>query len=194
MRKISTTLIITLLISTSLLAQKKKWGHFGLKTGANFSAIHVKDNDNVDSKWKSGFVIGATVQIPVSSKFSIQPEFLYSAMGGNLETAPGQKSIYRLNYFSIPVLGKIQICKNWNALVGPQLDALIQGKTNGGAVITNSMNEFVFSATAGAEYWVKPSISLGLRYMYGLSNTLGNKSATKWNNHGAQLTIGFKLN
>jgi opacity protein-like surface antigen len=194
MRKISTTLIIALLISSSLLAQKKKWGHFGLKTGSNFSAIHVADNDEVDSKWKSGFVFGAFVQIPLSAKFSIQPEFLYSSMGGSLESNIGSKNSYRFNYFSIPVLGKIQFCKNWNALVGPQIDCLIQGKSNINNDITPSLNEFVFSVTGGAEYWVRPSIALGLRYMYALSNSLGNDNPIKWNNHGAQLTIGFKLN
>jgi Outer membrane protein beta-barrel domain len=194
MRKISTTLIIALLISSSLLAQKKKWGHFGLKTGLNFSTINVKDNDEVESKWKSGFVLGAFVQIPLSSKFSIQPEFLYSSMGGNLETSFAAVNHYRFNYFSIPVLGKIQVCKNFNALVGPQIDAIIQGKSNVQYDITNMLNEFVFSATGGVECFVKPSIVLGLRYMYGLSNSLGNDSPIKWINHGAQLTIGFKLN
>jgi hypothetical protein len=91
-------------------------------------------------------------------------------------------------------LGKIQVCKSFNVIVGPQIDALIQGKSNINNDITNTLSEFVFSATGGGEYWVKPSIVLGLRYMYGLSNSLGNDNPTKWNNHGAQLTIGFKLN
>lgn len=193
MRKISTTLIIALLVSSSLMAQKKKWGHFGLKFGSNFSTIKVKDAANTDSKYRTGLVAGAFVQIPLSSKFSIQPEFLYSSMGGNIEVNSNVKNNYRLNYFSIPVLGKIQVAKKFGIVVGPQIDALIQGKSNG-VKIDPILSEFVASATAGIELKPVPAISIGLRYMYAFTNALGNDNPIKWTNHGAQLTIGFNLN
>src|SRR5262245_18661974 len=106
MRKIFTFLILSLFFSSSLLAQKKKWGHFGLKTGLNYTTIKT-DAANAESVWKTGFVLGAFVKIPVNAKTAIQPEFLYSSMGGNItyNNLPPTNN-YRLNYFSIPILVK----------------------------------------------------------------------------------------
>ncbi len=177
------------------MAQKKRWGYFGLKTGANFSTLRLDEgNDNVDNNWKTGFVLGAFVKIPASAKVDIQPEFLYSSMGGGVTTGVPPQQNYRLNYFSIPVLVKYNFHKQWTAVLGPQVDFLIQGKTNNGTKITNSLNETGFGATGGFEYWLKPNtVFLGARYFYGFTNVWGDDATQKWYNHGAQLTIGFQL-
>lgn len=195
MRKIFLFLVVALVCSSSLLAQKKRWGYFGLKTGANFSSISVdNDDESLETKFKTGFVLGAFVKIPVSANVAIQPEFLYSSMGGNINDGINEYH-FRLNYFSIPVLLKMGFCKNkWAAMVGPQLDFMIQAK-EGGNKITGAFAESNFLATAGVEYWIRPCVVLGARYQYGISNALDdeNGSDSKWKNHGAQLTIGFQL-
>lgn len=194
MRKIFLFLVVVLLLSSSLLAQKKRWGYFGLKTGLNVSSLSVDDDDeSLETKYKTGFVLGAFVKIPVSNNFSIQPEFLYSAMGGNVSDGVDEYH-FRLNYFSIPVLAKLGFCKNkWAAVFGPQVDFIINAK-EGDNKITGAFAETNFLATAGIEYWIKPSIVLGARYQYGISNALDDADTdSKWKNHGAQITIGFQL-
>lgn len=195
MRKIFVFLFVALLFSTTMLAQKKRWGYFGLKTGANFSSLSIDDEDeSLETNFKTGFVFGAFVKIPVSSNVSIQPEFLYSSMGGNIGDGVDQYH-FRLNYFSIPVLLKMGFCKNkWAAVVGPQLDFMIQAKEGGSKISSSIFAESNFLATAGVEYWVCPSVVLGARYQYGISNALNDENTdSKWKNHGAQVTIGFQL-
>src|SRR5947207_1497135 len=140
MRKISTIFFITLFTSMSLLAQKKKFHvslDYGVTTGFNISHLLLRDlQDNAthkfNSKWRSGFVLGMFVKVPVYKKFSIQPEFLYSSMGGDYYTLPTNSSASqhvrdRYNYFSIPVMAKYQLCPHINIIAGPQFDFLIEG-------------------------------------------------------------------
>jgi opacity protein-like surface antigen len=199
MRKITTIIVIALLLSTSLMAQKKKWGHFGLKTGLNYSSIST--DDDVDNKWNTGFVLGAFVKIPLHKGWAIQPEFLYSAMGGGIETGIPPANDYRLNYFTIPVLIKYQFCKGLNAVAGPQIDFLIQGKRRNSGLstkITDDLNEFGFNATGGLEWWPTRCLSFGLRYIHGFNNILDDDDNTpnpnNWKNRGVQLTVGVSLN
>jgi hypothetical protein len=195
MRKILTLLVVALLLSSSLLAQKKRWGYFGLKTGLNISSIKVDDSDeSLESKYKTGFVLGGFIKIPVSANFSIQPELLYSSMGGNIDDGIDVYH-FRLNYFSIPVLAKFNFCKNkWAALIGPQVDFMIQAKEGGEKLSSSLFAESNFLATAGLEFWPCSSIVIGARYQYGISNALNDENTdSKWKNHGAQVTIGFPL-
>ena len=56
---------------------------FGVKAGANFASIGGDDGKDLDGL--VSFLIGATVEIPVSDTFSIQPEVLYSGQGFTLD-------------------------------------------------------------------------------------------------------------
>ena len=55
---------------------------------------------------KQGSFFGAFETIPLTEKFDLQFEFLYSAMGGTIATGIGGNDLYKLNYFSIPILLK----------------------------------------------------------------------------------------
>jgi hypothetical protein len=199
MRKITTIIIIALLLSTSLMAQKKKGGNFGLKTGLNYSSIST--DDDADTKWNTGFVLGAFVKIALNKGWAIQPEFLYSSMGGGIETGIPPRNDYRLNYFSIPVLIKYKFCKSANIVVGPQIDFMIQAKRRNGGLsskVTNDFNEHSFNAAGGIEWWPTRCLNFGLRYIHGLSNIVNEDGPTpntnEWKNRGVQLTVGVSLN
>lgn len=199
MRKIFTITFIALLLSTSLLAQKKKWGHFGLKTGLNYSSINT--DDDVDNKWNTGFVLGAFVKIPLGKGWGVQPEFLYSAMGGGIETGIPPRNDYRLNYFSIPVIIKYKLCKSLNVVAGPQIDFMIQAKRRNSGLtskVTDDFKESSFNGTGGVEWWPTRCLNLGLRYIHGFSNILNDEGNTQnpnnWKNRGVQLTLGISLN
>ena len=173
---------------------KKRWGHFGLKTGMNISTIRLGDGvpDNTENEWKTGFVLGGFTKIPLTGKFAVQPEFFYSSMGGNVDDGLTRNK-YRFNYFSIPVLARYQFSKCWAAVLGPQVDFIIQGKANKDTKITTSLNETGFGAVGGLEASLCKSIVIGGRYFYGLTNALADDATIKWYNHGAQITIGFLL-
>jgi hypothetical protein len=201
MRKICILLFLAALVSTGSQAQttKSRLG-WGIKTGLNASKLNAETSTSWDEDWKTGFVFGAFVNIKAGSKFSIQPEFLYSSMGGNL-SSPLFTEKHRINYFSIPVLAKFGIHKGWSIVAGPQIDMLIQAKTstNNSEVIVKSTNDFEghsFNLTGGVEFFPGKCFGLSARYIHGLStvrNNPGNVNAVNFRNQGVQLTAAIRL-
>nr|WP_290713828.1 porin family protein [Flavihumibacter sp. CACIAM 22H1] len=114
MRKASAILVAFLLSCSALFAQYEKGKpSIGIKTGLNISTFRTPlSYSDFNPSWdKAGFVAGAFVELPLNKRFSIQPEFLYSAMGSNVETDKGDTR-YRFNYFSIPLVVKFKFAKS----------------------------------------------------------------------------------
>lgn len=171
----------------------------GLKSGVNVSKLNLngKTSNLINSDFRTGFVAGAFVNFPINkSPVSIQPEFLYSSMGGDLRNEMDQKDNLRFNYFSIPVLIKYRFSKKWAAFVGPQVDAIIYGKeTNVIAEIniTKSVQEFDAYATVGMEWWPWKDIVINARYMHGFKKVYTMAPEISMNNRGFQVTLGLRF-
>jgi len=182
----------------SQTTEKQKVG-LGIKSGFNIS--RVKLNGKIpglfESDFRTGFVAGAFVNFPFKkAPFSIQPEFLYSSMGGDLLDPNNLKENLRFNYFSIPVLIKYQFTKKLAAFAGPQLDAIIYGKeTNiyGKFDITKSVEEFDAYVTGGMEWWLWRDIVFNARYMHGFKKVYTMAPEISMNNRGFQLTLGLRF-
>ena len=197
MRKFFTIFIITILSSSGILAQKKNRSSFGIKSGINFSTFRLDGTGSGawETEWKTGLVAGGFVNIQITNRFAIQPEFLYSSMGGHLVSPGLGTDRYRLNYFSIPVLAKVYLCKHLSAVAGPQVDILIQAKkyTDAGYYkVTDNYKDHDFFVTGGLEYRPLNFLSLTGRYMYGLSD-IDPGTSMSLKNQGIQITVGVKL-
>ena len=172
---------------------------FGIKTGLNVSRLKLngKTTGVVNSNFRTGFVAGAFVNFPVKkSPFSIQPEFLYSSMGGDLENEFNESQNLRINYFSVPVLIKYQFSKKLGAFAGPQLDLILYAKENnkfGEFNITESVSETDFYATGGLEWWPWRDIVINGRYMHGFKEVYTTTPDISMNNRGFQFTIGLRF-
>jgi hypothetical protein len=209
MRKFFTIFIITLFVSATLLAQKKKFHvklDYGMKTGMNFSHLLLRDlQDNVDhdfnSKWRTGFVLGMFVKVPVYKKFSVQPEFLYSSMGGDYYTPTSGPSGYqhvrdRYNYFSIPVMAKYQLCDHINIVAGPQFDFLIAGREKNGSgtyKVSDQLKDFDGMVTGGVELWAGKCINFMVRYMKGFNDLENRANGVRFYQEAVQATVGVKF-
>ena len=183
--------------SSGLIAQKGHHAAFGIKSGINFSILRISGSAStgLDAKWKTGFVVGAFVKIPVASNFAIQPEFLYSSMGAHLKSTIASEDRYRLNYFSIPVLAKIKICKKLMAVAGPQIDMMIEAKkynADGYSKVTDDFEDHDLLLTGGLECWPLSSISITARYIHGFTD-IDKSSNLVMKNQGVQITLGVKL-
>lgn len=202
MRKICILLFLAAFITTGSYAQttKKSRLGWGIKTGMNASKLNAETSGSMDEDWKTGFVLGAFLNINAGSKFSIQPEFLYSSMGGNVSNSLYSEK-HRLNYFSIPVLAKFNIGKGFSVVAGPQIDMLISAKTrasNSENVLksTNNFNEQSFNLTGGFEFFPGKCLGLSARYIHGLSNAWNTSNPTntvEYRNQGVQLTAAIRL-
>jgi hypothetical protein len=202
MRKICILLFLAALISTGSQAQttQKSRLNWGIKTGLNASKLNAETSTSWDEDWKTGFVFGAFFNIKAGSKFSVQPEFLYSSMGGNVSNSLYSER-HRLNYFSIPVLAKLNIGKGFSVVAGPQIDMLISAKTRASNTenvlkSTNNFNEQSFNLTGGVEFFPGKCFGLSARYIHGLSNawnTSGPSNTMEFRNQGVQLTAAIRL-
>jgi hypothetical protein len=201
MRKIYILLFLAAFISTGSQAQttKKSRLGWGIKTGLNASKLNAETSTSWDEDWKTGFVFGAFVNIKAGSKFSIQPEFLYSSMGGNVSNSLYSER-HRLNYFSIPVLAKFNIGKGFSVVAGPQIDMLISAKTRASNTenilkSTNNFNEQSFNLTGGVEFFPGKCFGLSARYIHGLSNAWNTSAPAnmEFRNQGVQLTAAIRL-
>lgn len=172
---------------------------FGIKTGLNVSRLKLngKTTGVVNSNFRTGFVAGAFINFPVKkSPFSIQPEFLYSSMGGDLENEFNESQNLRFNYFSVPVLIKYQFSKKLGAFAGPQLDLILYAKENnkfGEFNLTESVSETDFYATWGLEWWPWRDIVINGRYMHGFNEVYTTTPDISMNNRGFQFTIGLRF-
>ena len=74
-------LIISIAILTLTVKAQKKTD-LGITGGINFS--NITSEEIVESNRKTGFHLGVKTEIPLSEKFSIQPEILYATYGADV--------------------------------------------------------------------------------------------------------------
>lgn len=196
MKKISFVLFLFATISFASFAQSNttaKRFSAGFKIGLNGSNIRLENGENSD--WKTGLVTGLFFNIKTSDKLSLQPELLYSSMGGRQVLEPNNSSL-RLNYFSIPLMVKYRASNKLSLLAGPQIDMLIQAKSKNSdsqfAKLTDDFNESSFNLTGGVEFMPLKCMGFTLRYIYGLSN-VAEEGAMEMKNQGVQLTTSIKF-
>jgi len=159
----------------------------GVKLGVNVSSING-NQDNLDPD--TGFVLGATAEVSLTEKFSIQTELLYSEQGAKSRG----NFIYDLNYITLPVMAKYYIVKGFSVEAGPQFsflvkDELISDNNNSASANTNAEN-FDFSANLGLGYKLDNGIFFQTRYNLGL---VAISETPDVKNGVFQMTLGFQF-
>ena len=197
---LTTVFVIIISFPASSQTSEPRKVSLGIKTGVNVSKLKLngKIPGILNSDFRTGYVAGAFINFPVGKKspFSIQPELLYSSMGGDLRNEYNEQQNLRLNYFSIPVLIKFQFSKKLAAFGGPQVDAIIYGQENnkfGELNVTKTVQEFDAYVTGGFEWWPWKDIVLNARYMHGFKKVYTIAPAVSMNNRGFQFTIGLRF-
>lgn len=179
------TLLIALIGFTESFAQGL---NFGIKGGANFAnfAGNVEDFNQGSI---TSYHAGAFVELGLSSKFSIQPELLYSTVGSNLTFAGAQEDFKNeLGYLSIPVLARIYLIPNRLSLdLGPQVSFLMSESQN---VDVSDSNTFDFALAGGATLHLLGPLFVQGRYNLGLTDVKPDAEVT---NRVVQLSVGLRF-
>jgi hypothetical protein len=136
---------------------------FGARGGLNISNVVGKET----SGWKSkaGIFIGGFAEIPVLSKFSVQPELYYSMEGAKWDGEDGAKT--SLGYIKLPVLARYTLPAGFYGETGPQIGFLLNATdTYDGEKedIKEYLKKTEFSWVVGAGYFVTPQIGVHARY------------------------------
>ena len=191
----TTLLLVTafLFTTTTLNAQVS----LGVKGGANISKI---DGKSFSDEFRYGYHLGGFVEIPVGSKFSIQPEVLFNQYQTQADTS--FSSVYQgavdfnnykniqLNYLTVPILLNYKLGKALSLQAGPQVGILLAQDKN---ILENGREAFKngeFSVLGGLQFSLG-ALRLNGRYFVGLNNISDIDNQNEWKNQGFQISAGL---
>ena len=183
-------LVLVSILSLQISAQGELTIRYGFKGGLNVSNTSTGVGSGPsykDPKAKMGFAAGAFVNIPLSDRFSLQPELLYSKEGSKQDGLPPSASSsnytqlfeMNLNYIILPVM--VQLNDEESGLyieAGPQLSWLATSKLASSIDVSNILplepfkayfNSRVLSASLGAGINLLNGIGIGARYNFGIT-------------------------
>ncbi len=183
---------------------------FGAKAGVNFASISGDETD--DFKGKTGFHIGAVLEIPLSEKFAFQPELIYSTQGTKndyseegYEFSTNIESTAKLNYLNIPLMAKVYVTQGFSIQAGPQIGFLLSAKEEAETTsqdITISAEQDLEDTNGidlGVNFGLGYQLDMGLffdgRYNIGTSNIWKTVNGVdfKQKNNVIQLSVGYKF-
>ena len=156
----------------------------GVKAGFNFASI--SGDDIPGSGVVTSFHFGAVAEIPISDKFSFQPELMYSGQGYGLD-----KNTVELKYINVPLMAKYYLTKRFSVEAGPKIGFLASAK-NEGVDIKNQIKSVDFGLNLGVGYKLDSGLNFGARYNLGLSNINDVSGFSNKNQNGVfQVSIGY---
>ncbi|MEQ8471575.1 MAG: porin family protein [Marinoscillum sp.] len=186
-------------VTTATMAQKA-----GFKGGANFTNLYVDDVD--DENMKIGFNAGAYFRGEITENFAIQPEFLFTQKGSEIQydnILGSGKYRFNLNYLEVPVLAVIKFGP-MNIHAGPYLGFLVganvkdvddDGSINDYEELDRDDFNTLDTGISGGIGFDFPSGILGIRYNYGFQEIgqegIAGEATENSKNSALQLYVGF---
>ena len=132
---------------------------------------------------------GLNADFEGSDNFNLRTGLLYNGYGSKT----GDGGVSKLDYLTIPVLGRFKVADGFYAFAGPQIGLLLSAKSKYKDE-TEDVKEFYkgtnISALIGAEYKFTDKLSLGASYNAGLTN-IGKEDI---DDGGKLTTTGFSIN
>lgn len=186
MKNLFFTVFVCILCITQINAQADSTSpEIGVKAGVNFANIVGDDIDDLDSR--TSFNVGLFMEIPLSERFSFQPELLYSGQGFTIMTNDQDNVFdtdenieYQLSYIQVPLLAKIYLVEGLSIEAGPQFGFKINEEIDteptgdGGDTVIDPddsyIKDFDTSLALGAGYKFNNGFFVNARYTYGLTN------------------------
>ncbi|PKV51225.1 outer membrane protein with beta-barrel domain [Aquimarina sp. MAR_2010_214] len=188
------TVSILLIMTTSLYAQDESetlYTRAGFKAGLNYTNV-IGDIEDTDARVRMH--LGAVIEFPVSQRFFIQTEVLYSAQGYKVDVN-GEENKISLNYLTLPIIAKFYFTNKFSLEIGPQFALLANATESKGDTpdeFFDSFNNFDFSGGFGAGYKTESGLFFQFRYNLGLTNINDIDTLDVDFKHSvAQLSVGY---
>ena len=184
--------IVLLFVATALQAQKLKW-HFGPTASLNLSAIEGK---GMSKKMVAGLQAGGFAQLVLNSKWSIQPEVVYTDENVNkgndfltyynVDGRVDAFSNLQLNYISIPILARFDLNKKVAFMAGPQYGYLFNSYENLSRTGIPGFKKSNLSANVQAQFKID-NVGFFVRYNQGITNINNLDNRYKWRTVNLQI-------
>ena len=197
-----------LAVFLSLGVQAQEFG-FGAKAGLNFASFSGSDADNFNFEGRTGFHLGLVLELPLAEDFSVQPEVLYSTLGGNTNEFEFEQATdleFKVDYISIPVMFKYYIIEGLNIEAGPQFSFNTKSDVTGDNFENDDVlnefedetNSFDFGGAFGVAYNLPYGLFAQARYVVGFSKIYSNANVNgddelDLKNNLFQLSAGLKF-
>ncbi|MDH7445596.1 porin family protein [Aquimarina sp. 2201CG14-23] len=163
----------------------------GFKGGVNYSSI-IGDADSPEGRVR--IHLGAVIEYPISQKFFLQGELLYSSQGYKIDISGVEQKI-SLNYITLPIIAKIHITTPISLETGPQfslLSTVSNEDVPDNDPFFDAFNDFDFSWAFGVGYKLESGMFFQLRYNLGITNINDTGVINVTNRNSiAQLSIGY---
>lgn len=209
MRKLilSVAILATMTVSQAQEKSSKNEVTFGAKAGVNISTA-VFDESIKNYVPSVSSVVGANfgffVNLPMGSKFALQPELVYSMQGFDYvyDNEYARSDIKtRLNYVTVPFNFQYKFIEKAYIEAGPQFDFLVAAKGDytskdkfsnqvtsvNDKDLKDNYKALVFGLNFGAGYKITEAISVNVRYCLGLSP---NSKANTINSNSRMIQFG----
>ncbi len=163
----------------------------GALLGANSSNLTGEDVGDFSSRL--GFRAGAVLKIPISPRFAVQPELVYSNQGFD-SSADGVFTQGIIDYLTIPVLVDLNIAGGLSVQFGPQVGINIQtqitepGNTENESILDADRLDSAFAL--GLQFELPSGIFLQGRYTFGITDL---NTVVQIKNSVASLALGYFL-
>lgn len=219
--KLLSAVFIVSIISITATAQIKPVLKAGIinatwKGEAKQTLTSVIDQTNgiIEPRKRTGFYVGAGVDIPLSEMVSIEPGLIYTQRGyglkGNLTInklkieALNARATSQMHYIDLPVLLKIKPAGGLIIFAGPQVSYLVKNNLqadiavlgfsllNTDLDITNQFNRFDMGITGGIGYEFEGGFGIAASYEKGF-NRLDKNQNFKVFNEGIKAGFTYKF-
>ena len=186
MRKLLLLLIFVPFLYAEANAQEVL--HLGIKGGVNFT--NLSSEYFAGHNMKTGYHLGLLAEVDLGSRFSVQPELLYSTRGADAELltlggSPITDEI-SLDYIQVPVLANFELFPRFSLQAGPSFNFLVDEKSRN--YRKQNVNDFEFGGAVGASYKLYSGLFADFRYDQGFTNVLDGAHSR---NSGFQLGLGY---
>lgn len=198
MMKKTFLLLVIAIVGVSASSNAQEYWNFGVKGGVNFT--NMTSDGFEDNNSRTGFHLGVLAEIPVSDRFSVQPEVLYSTHGTE-EEGSNYTNEYKLDYIQVPVIAKFYLIDGLALEAGPSFNFLVQEEYDFESGVldiesdTDYASTFEFGGALGASYKFNNGFFLNGRYVIGFTDAFDSDSFDEdaINNNGFQLGVGFQF-
>ncbi|MES1217145.1 MAG: porin family protein [Bacteroidota bacterium] len=203
--KIAILSLVTVLIISNARAQTNL--SFGVRASVNFQNLTGKDfsGDKYSNKLKTGFNIGANVEIPVATDFYLQPGVIITTKGAKYKNIDASTNLsyveIPVNFIYKPVLGNGRLILG----VGPYAGIAVGGKNKTGSISSDidfgsqpgdtkrfdAGGNFLFGYELSNHLSAQLNAGLGL---VNINNREEGDSKSSLKNTGFGVSFGYRFN
>ncbi len=155
----------------------------GVKAGANFANI---SSDNYSSSSRTGYHVGAYLNLKLSEKFGITPEVLWSSQGADINNVE-----FNTDYVTVPIMLRWRIIDLISLEAGPQFNILTKAKS-GGNDVKDSLTDPSYCLAFGGLVHLPLGFNAGIRYVLGLTD-LSESDTDTWKDRTFQVYVGWTI-